>query len=86
MNYNIRVITASEQEKELNSILLRSSLYQDMAPEDKRELLNYLVTSYFDVLPDWKQSGPSHGYSTRTNDLSRPHSFLSSGDEGIQSP
>jgi hypothetical protein len=42
---------ASEQEKELIGILLRSSLYQDMAPEDKQKLLNYLVTSYFNVLP-----------------------------------
>ncbi len=52
MNNPLLFGTANDRVKELNSILLRSSLYQDMAPDDKRELLNYLVTSYFDVLPD----------------------------------
>jgi hypothetical protein len=50
-NYNL-FSAASEQEKELISILLNSSLYQDMAPEDKQKLLNYLVTSYFNLIPN----------------------------------
>lgn len=40
---------SSDQEKELASILLSSSLYQDMALEDKQKLLDYLVTSYFNA-------------------------------------
>jgi hypothetical protein len=39
--------TASEQEKELINILIDSSLYRDMYPEDKKKLIDYLVTSYF---------------------------------------
>jgi hypothetical protein len=39
--------TACEQEKELINILIDSSLYRDMYPEEKQKLLNYLVTSYF---------------------------------------
>jgi hypothetical protein len=38
---------ASEQEKEIVNILIDSSLYQDMYPEEKKKLLNYLVSSYF---------------------------------------
>jgi len=56
-----------EQEKELISVLLNSSLYEDMAPEDKQKLLNYLVTSYFNILtgnnswshPSASQCGPT---------------------------
>jgi hypothetical protein len=39
--------TASEQEKELINILIDSSLYRGMYPDEKKKLLNYLVTSYF---------------------------------------
>jgi len=39
--------TASEQEKELIGILINSSLYRGMYPEEKKKLINYLVTSYF---------------------------------------
>ncbi len=39
--------TASRHEKELVDILLDSSLYRDMHPEEKEKLLNYLISSYF---------------------------------------
>ena len=39
--------TAAEQEQKLITILLGSSLYRDMYPEDKQKLLKYLVASYF---------------------------------------
>jgi hypothetical protein len=39
--------TASKQEKELINILSDSSLFRDMYPEEKQNLLNYLVSSYF---------------------------------------
>lgn len=39
--------TASEQEKELIDILIDSSLYRGMFPDEKKKLLNYLVASYF---------------------------------------
>jgi len=42
--------SANKQEEELMCILLSSSLYQDMAPEDKQKLLNYLITSYFNIV------------------------------------
>jgi hypothetical protein len=42
--------TTTEQEEELMCILLKSSLYQDKAPEDKQKMLNYLVASYFNIL------------------------------------
>jgi hypothetical protein len=42
--------TASEQEKELINILIDSSLYRDMYPEDKKKLIDYLVTSYYSDL------------------------------------
>jgi len=51
MNSRILSDITREQEEELTSILLNSSLYQEMDQEDKRKLLNYLVTSYFHVLP-----------------------------------
>jgi hypothetical protein len=50
-DYNLFSAT-NEQEKELVCILLNSSLYQDMSPEDKQKLLNYLVTSYFSILSE----------------------------------
>jgi hypothetical protein len=39
--------TAYGQEEELLNILIDSSLYQDMNPEEKETLLNYLISSYF---------------------------------------
>ncbi len=39
--------TASRQEKELINILINSSLYRDMYPEEKEKLLKYLMSSYF---------------------------------------
>ena len=49
--------TASEQEKELVDILIGSSLYGDMYPEEKQKLLSYLVSSYV-KLADARTSGP----------------------------
>jgi hypothetical protein len=40
-------VTTSKQENELIDILLGSSLYRDMYPEEKQKLLHYLVSSYF---------------------------------------
>jgi len=37
--------------KELEDILIGSSLYREMSPEDKQQLLNYLVISYGDIRP-----------------------------------
>jgi hypothetical protein len=42
---------ALEQEKELVSILIDSSIYREMPQEDKQKLLNYLVSSYFSINP-----------------------------------
>ena len=43
--------TGHEMENELISILIRSSLYDEMAAEERQELLNYLVSSYFSNAP-----------------------------------
>jgi hypothetical protein len=40
-----------EQEKEINNILIDSSLYLCMSPAERRKLLHYLVSSYFNLLP-----------------------------------
>jgi hypothetical protein len=40
-----------EQEIELTNILIDSSLYPDMSQIDRQKLLNYLVSSYFNILP-----------------------------------
>ena len=40
-----------EQEKEINNILIDSSLYVGMSPAERRKLLHYLVLSYFNLLP-----------------------------------
>jgi hypothetical protein len=47
---NIIKIT-TEQEKEINNILIDSSLYLGMSPVDKQKLLHYLVSSYFSLQP-----------------------------------
>ena len=38
-----------EQEKEINNILIASSLYLGMSPAERRKLLHYLVSSYFNL-------------------------------------
>ncbi len=43
--------TASEEEQELIQILIDSSLFRDMYPDEKQKLLNYLVSSYFKTTP-----------------------------------
>ena len=40
-----------EQEKEINNILIDSSLYLGMSPAERRKLLHNLVLSYFNLLP-----------------------------------
>jgi len=40
-----------EQEKEINNILVDSSLYLSMSPAERQKLLHYLVSSYFNLLP-----------------------------------
>ena len=61
--------TASEQEKELINILIGSSLYRGMYPDEKKKLINYLVPSYF--YNKKVQTGPSRGNSIRTGFVSR---------------
>jgi hypothetical protein len=41
---------ATELEEEIMGILLSSSLYVEMSTQDKKRLLHYLVTSYFNPL------------------------------------
>jgi hypothetical protein len=40
-----------EREKEINNILADSSLYLGMSPTERRKLLHYLVSSFFNYLP-----------------------------------
>ncbi len=40
-----------EREKELNNILIDSSLYLGMSPAERRRLLHYLILSYFNRQP-----------------------------------
>jgi hypothetical protein len=42
---------AREQEKEINNILIDSSLYMDMSPAEKRKFLHYLISNYSHLLP-----------------------------------
>ena len=46
------IIIIREQEDEINDILNHSSLYLDMSPADRQNLLHYLVSFYFNLLPD----------------------------------
>ncbi len=39
------------QEKEINNILTDSSLYLGMSPAERRKLLHYLVSSFFNLPP-----------------------------------
>jgi hypothetical protein len=43
--------TIRKQEKEINNILIDSSLYLGMSPAERRKLLHHLVSSYFNLLP-----------------------------------
>ena len=43
--------TIRKQEKEINNILIDSSLYLGMSPAERRKLLHHLVLSYFNLLP-----------------------------------
>lgn len=62
--------TDSEQEKELTNILIDSSLYQELYPEEKKKLLSHLVSSYYNEDAQ-KQSGPSRSHSVWAGAISR---------------
>ena len=51
MNEQEIVKISREQEKEINNILIDSSLYLSMSPAERQKLLHYLVSSYFYLLP-----------------------------------
>ena len=51
MNEQYKIKITREQEKEINNILIDSSLYLGMSPADRQKLLHYLVSSYFTLLP-----------------------------------
>jgi hypothetical protein len=51
MNWQENIKIIREQEKEINNILIDSSLYVGMSPAERRKLLHYLVLSYFNLLP-----------------------------------
>jgi hypothetical protein len=44
--------SAREQEQNISEILTSSSLYQDMYPVERQQLINYLVASYFNPVSD----------------------------------
>ena len=51
MNVQEIIKITREQEKEINNILIDSSLYMSMSPAERQKLLHYLVSSYFNLLP-----------------------------------
>ena len=51
MNWQENIKIIREQEKEINNILVDSSLYVGMSPAERRKLLHFLVLSYFNLLP-----------------------------------
>lgn len=51
MNEQEMLNITREQEKEITSILIDSSLYPEMSEADRQKLLHYLVASYFNPLP-----------------------------------
>ncbi len=51
MNEHETLGVTKEQERELTSILINSPHYLDMSQTDRQKLLNYLVSSYFNLLP-----------------------------------
>jgi hypothetical protein len=52
MNWQESIKNIKEQEKEIDTILIDSSLYVGMSPTERRKLLHYLVSSYFNLLPN----------------------------------
>ena len=42
---------ARKQVKEINNILTDSSLYLDMSPVERRKLLHFIISSYFQLQP-----------------------------------
>ncbi len=51
MNVQELIKITREQEKEINNILIDSSLYLSMSPAERQRLLHYIVSSYFNLLP-----------------------------------
>jgi len=51
MNEQELIKITREQEKEINNILIDSSLYLSMSSAERQKLLHYLVSSYFNHLP-----------------------------------
>lgn len=51
MNEQEIIKSTGEQEKEINNILIDSSLYMSMSPAERQTLLHYLASSYFNLLP-----------------------------------
>jgi hypothetical protein len=51
MNVQELIKITKEQEKEINSILIDSSLYLSMSPAERQRLLHFIVSSYFNLLP-----------------------------------
>jgi hypothetical protein len=66
MNEQEIMNSTPEMEKEIAHILIDSSLYLGMSPAERKKLLRYLVSSYFDffpaknsrALPSAMQTGP----------------------------
>lgn len=52
MNKRERININDEPEQDLTEILTNSSLYLDMPPAEKEQMLNYLVSSYFNRAAD----------------------------------
>lgn len=57
MNKEEAMSISQEQEKEIVNILVHSSLYHGMSMKERQRLLHYLVTSYFNPLPDENSQG-----------------------------
>ena len=57
-----------EQEREITTILIDSSLYQDMSQGERQKLLDYLIESYFHSLSDEYGRAPSQGYPLRADE------------------
>jgi hypothetical protein len=42
----------NEREQEITEILTASSLFLDMHPAERERMLDYIVSSYFNAVPD----------------------------------
>jgi hypothetical protein len=42
----------NEREQEITGILAHSSLFLDMHPAERERVLDYIVSSYFNAVPD----------------------------------